>query len=83
MTVNKYLAYTTTFFFPPVGVAMTRGVKDKAFWVNLGFTCAIYLPGMLHGLYAVSQVVEAEPEEPVPTAAEAPAAPAAAAAAAA
>lgn len=61
--INRYFAYVITFFFPPVGVALVRGVKDKVFWINVGFTCAIYFPGILHGLYAVSQVLEDEPEK--------------------
>lgn len=61
--LNKYLIYIITFFFPPVGVALVRGVKDRQFWVNVGFTCAIYLPGILHGLYATSAVLEDEPEK--------------------
>ncbi len=44
-----------TFFLPPVGVAMKRGIGSSDFWINLILTLILWFPGMIHGLWVNSK----------------------------
>ncbi|MCX7592602.1 MAG: YqaE/Pmp3 family membrane protein [Fischerella sp.] len=53
----KLIRYLLAFFLPPIGVFMTYGVSTTLF-INILLTFLAWLPGAIHGVWAVAKYEE-------------------------
>lgn len=49
--MKALITLVATVLLPPLGVALKHGL-GKTFLINLILTIILYLPGLLHGIYA-------------------------------
>ena len=61
--MNKITRYILGVLLPPLGVFLTYGISP-AFFINLGLTFLGYVPGCIHGVWAISKHYERVAELP-------------------
>lgn len=52
MSGYDFFCYLVSFFLPPLGVFMKRGIHSE-FWINILLTLLGYIPGIIHAFYVV------------------------------
>ncbi|AOW02005.1 hypothetical protein B0I72DRAFT_135578 [Yarrowia lipolytica] len=55
MSCTDLLLVIVAVFFPPIPVAIRRGVCSADFFINVALCCLGFLPGLIHAFYIISK----------------------------
>ncbi|KAG5355730.1 Plasma membrane proteolipid 3 [Yarrowia sp. B02] len=55
MSCTDLLLVIVAVFFPPIPVAIRRGLCSADFFINVALCCLGYLPGLIHAFYIISK----------------------------
>lgn len=55
MGCTDLLLVIVAVFFPPIPVAIRRGVCSADFFINVALCCLGFLPGLIHAFYIISK----------------------------
>lgn len=61
MSCYDLLLVIVAVLFPPIAVAVRRGVCSADFFINVALCCLGFLPGLIHAFYIISKYPGDEP----------------------